>query len=85
MPARLRQGRFDDLEMLASFAQQNDLWFHVDGAHGAAHIFSERNKAPLKGMERADSVAMDFHKMLGVPALCTGLVLPQRFGCLRGV
>lgn len=66
-------GTFDDLEMLASFAQENDLWFHVDGAHGAAQVFSERNKAPLKGMELADSVAMDFHKMLGVPALCTGL------------
>ena len=66
-------GTFDDLAMLASFAQQNDLWFHVDGAHGSAQVFSERNKAPLKGMEMADSVAMDFHKMLSVPALCTGL------------
>ena len=66
-------GTFDDLEVLASFAQQNDLWFHVDGAHGAAQVFSERNNTSLKGMEKADSVAMDFHKMLGVPALCTGL------------
>ena len=66
-------GTFDNLEVLAEFAAENDLWFHVDGAHGAAQIFSERNQAPLKGMEKADSVAMDFHKMLGVPALCTGL------------
>lgn len=66
-------GVFDDLDMLAAFAEDHDLWFHVDGAHGAAQIFSERNKGVLKGMERADSIAMDFHKMLGVPALCTGL------------
>lgn len=66
-------GTFDDLEMLAAFAKTHGLWFHVDGAHGAAQIFSERNRGVLKGMERADSIAMDFHKMLGVPALCTGL------------
>ena len=66
-------GTFDDLEAMADFAEAHDLWFHVDGAHGAAQIFSERNRQPLQGMERADSIAMDFHKMLGIPALCTGL------------
>jgi len=66
-------GTFDDLEAMADFAEAHGLWFHVDGAHGAAQIFSERNCGPLRGMERADSIAMDFHKMLGVPALCTGL------------
>ena len=45
----------------------------MDGAHGAAQVFSQLNNGPLKGIEKADSVAMDFHKMLGVPALCTGL------------
>jgi len=66
-------GTFDNLDAMADFAEANDLWFHVDGAHGAAQIFSERNRQPLQGMERADSIAMDFHKMLGIPALCTGL------------
>lgn len=66
-------GTFDDLLFLAEFAERNQLWFHVDGAHGAAHIFSKRNRTVLRGMERADSVVMDFHKMLGIPALCTGL------------
>jgi L-2,4-diaminobutyrate decarboxylase len=66
-------GAFDDLEAMADFAHAHGLWFHVDGAHGAAQIFSERNRQPLRGLERADSIAMDFHKMLGVPALCTGL------------
>ena len=49
------------------------MWFHVDGAHGAAQIFSKQHRTPLEGLHRADSVAMDFHKMLGIPALCTGL------------
>ncbi len=66
-------GTFDDLVMLADFAEAQDLWFHVDGAHGAGQVFSEKHRGVLKGMERADSVAMDFHKMLGIPALCTGL------------
>ena len=66
-------GSFDDLEMMANFSEQHGLWFHVDGAHGAAQIFSKTHSMVLKGMERADSIAMDFHKLLGVPALCTGL------------
>lgn len=66
-------GSFDDLEMMADFAVENEVWFHVDGAHGAAQVFSKKHRSVLKGMERADSIAMDFHKMLGVPALCTGL------------
>ena len=66
-------GAFDDLNALADFAESKGLWFHVDGAHGAAQIFSKRHRTPLEGLHRADSVAMDFHKMLGIPALCTGL------------
>ena len=66
-------GAFDDLNALADFAQSKSLWFHVDGAHGAGQIFSKRHANALSGLHRADSVAMDFHKMLGVPALCTGL------------
>ena len=66
-------GAFDNLEWVADFAAQHGLWFHVDGAHGAPAAFSERHKHLLSGMERADSVAMDFHKIMGIPALCTGL------------
>ena len=62
-----------DIEAIGKLAEEKGIWFHVDGAHGAAQIFSERNRQPLRGLDRADSIAMDFHKMLGVPALCTGL------------
>ena len=66
-------GAYDDLNLLADFAQEHGLWFHVDGAHGAPAVFSERHRHLVDGMERAHSVAMDFHKIMGVPALCTGL------------
>ena len=66
-------GAYDDLNVLADFAERHGVWFHVDGAHGAPAVFSKRHAHLVAGMGRAHSVAMDFHKIMGVPALCTGL------------
>lgn len=71
-------GAYDNIEMLADFAERHRLWLHVDGAHGAAAAFSENHRGWTSGMERAHSVAMDFHKIMGVPALCTGLFYSQK-------
>ena len=60
-------GAIDDLDALANIAQKNGVWFHVDGAYGGLVACLESHKAFYKGMERADSVAVDFHKWLYQP------------------
>jgi aromatic-L-amino-acid decarboxylase len=60
-------GAVDDLAGLAAFAAREKLWFHVDGAYGALAILAPELAPRLAGIERADSVAFDFHKWGQVP------------------
>jgi aromatic-L-amino-acid decarboxylase len=60
-------GAIDDLDRLADTCRAAGLWLHVDGAFGALCALSPRLKPLLHGIERADSVAFDFHKWAHVP------------------
>jgi aromatic-L-amino-acid/L-tryptophan decarboxylase len=60
-------GAVDRLGELAELATEEGLWFHVDGAFGALAAFSRRLAPLISGIERADSIAFDFHKWGQVP------------------
>ena len=60
-------GAIDDLEGLADLASQEGLSFHVDGALGALGVLAPDLAPRFKGIERADSIAFDFHKWAQVP------------------
>jgi glutamate/tyrosine decarboxylase-like PLP-dependent enzyme len=60
-------GATDDLAALADLAAREKLWFHVDGAFGALGMLAPDIAPRLAGIERADSLAFDFHKWGQVP------------------
>jgi aromatic-L-amino-acid decarboxylase len=60
-------GAFDDLEGLARIARREQAQFHVDGALGALGVLAPEIAPRLKGVELADSLALDFHKLGQVP------------------
>lgn len=67
-------GLFDNLDEVANFCEKHSLWYHVDGAHGAVALLSEKDKERVRGIERADSLIWDAHKMMRVSALCTAVL-----------
>lgn len=60
-------GAFDPLNELADLAAREGLWLHVDGAFGGMAILSPEDRHKVDGIDRADSLAFDFHKWLHVP------------------
>lgn len=63
----VNSGAVDDLMALAKIAVEEDLWFHVDGCIGALLAIAPENAWRVKGIERANSVALDPHKWLHAP------------------
>ena len=60
-------GAVDPLDELADIARQEGLWLHVDAAYGGFFALTERGRATLQGLDRADSIVLDPHKGLFLP------------------
>ncbi|HHL42983.1 MAG TPA: aminotransferase class I/II-fold pyridoxal phosphate-dependent enzyme, partial [Hellea balneolensis] len=67
-------GLYDPLDEVADFCQAHKLWFHVDGAHGASALVSDKYKHRLRGVHRADSLTWDAHKMMRTSALSAAIL-----------
>ncbi|KAJ5155617.1 hypothetical protein N7492_008420 [Penicillium capsulatum] len=67
-------GSFDSFHDIAAICQKYNLWFHIDGSWGGSFVFSQRQRQKLSGAEKANSIAINPHKMLGVPVTCSFLL-----------
>ncbi|QLG28946.1 aspartate aminotransferase family protein [Halorarum halophilum] len=70
-------GSIDPLDALADRAVEHDLWFHVDAAYGGALALSDDYDSLLSGIARADSIAVDFHKLFYQPISCGAFLLRE--------
>ncbi len=66
-------GAFDPVPEIVDVCQRHGVWLHVDAAHGGALAFSPRYRQLVAGLEHADTVVCDAHKMMFMPALCAML------------
>ncbi|MFI1227515.1 MULTISPECIES: pyridoxal phosphate-dependent decarboxylase family protein [unclassified Streptomyces] len=68
-------GTIDPLESAADVCEQHGIWLHVDAAYGCGLLVSPTRRHLLNGVERADSVTVDYHKSFFQPVSCSALVV----------
>jgi L-2,4-diaminobutyrate decarboxylase len=68
-------GLHDDLRAIGAFCAEHRIWFHADAAHGASALLSDRYRKALDGIELADSIVWDAHKLLRTSGLCAAVLV----------
>ena len=68
-------GAFDPINQMREIANKYSVWLHVDGAWGGSILLSKKHKHLLSGIEKADSMSWDPHKMMNVPLICSVLLV----------
>ncbi|XP_073726788.1 glutamate decarboxylase 1b isoform X1 [Misgurnus anguillicaudatus] len=76
-------GAFDPINDIADICEKYNLWLHVDGAWGGSLLMSRKHRHKLSGVERANSVTWNPHKMMGVPLQCSAILVREK-GILQG-
>jgi len=68
-------GSFDNIAALRQIATEYRAWLHIDAAHGAGLAFSHRFRSRLRGIDLADSITFDPHKMMFMPLSAGGVLV----------
>lgn len=69
------RGAFDPVNEISKICQLHNIWLHIDAAWGGGLIFSSAYKYKLNGIEKANSIAINPHKLLAVPQQCSMLLI----------
>ena len=69
------KGSFDPLKELAEVCFRENIWLHVDAAWGGSALLSSKHTHLMDGVELADSVCWDAHKMMGIPLICSSFLV----------
>uniref|UniRef100_A0AAY4A2Q6 Glutamate decarboxylase 2 n=1 Tax=Denticeps clupeoides TaxID=299321 RepID=A0AAY4A2Q6_9TELE len=70
-------GAFDPLIAIADICKKYNIWMHVDGAWGGSLLMSRKHRWKLNGVERANSMTWNPHKMMAVPLQCSALLVRE--------
>lgn len=70
-------GLYDPLHEIGVFCRERNLWFHVDGAHGAPALLTSKHRHLMRGVELADSLTVNMHKLMRITAFCTALLVRE--------
>ena len=75
-------GAIDPLAEIADVCRGENLWFHVDAAYGGPAALLPQLSALYRGIDSADSLAVDPHKWMYVPVEC-GCALVRDIRAMR--
>jgi L-2,4-diaminobutyrate decarboxylase len=68
-------GSIDPLPEIAELCDRYGTWMHVDAAYGCGLLVSPRRRGLLDGIERADSVTVDYHKSFFQPVSSSAVLV----------
>jgi len=71
-------GAIDPLDAIATIAERDEMWFHLDAAYGGFFQLTDRGRAAFDGSSRADSITLDPHKGMFLPYGTGGLIVRDR-------